>query len=302
MGPPQRRGYVLLTTLWMLVALSAVAAATALVARRALAAAANRTAFIRAGWVAEGCASAAMSGLERALAEAGDPARTWESLDSLAESYSSPNCFVAVRPVGLSLNVNTASEADLIRFARAMRLDPARADSLAAAILDWRDADSIPRPAGTEATWYRAAGRLGPRNAPFQSPRELLLVRGAKWLPGIDTLLSPENDPVLLTRAPEAVIAGLPHLPAEAVGAILAARRSERHLDLAAIAQRLNPPVRTTLLANLPALSALTTSAPAAWILECKGFSGAPPRQARLRLRVSRDGARLAVLRREIWP
>jgi DNA uptake protein ComE-like DNA-binding protein len=50
---------------------------------------------------------------------------------------------------------------------------------VAAAIADWRDPDSLPGPGGAEADFYTSRNPPGlPRNGPFQTIRELLMVRG----------------------------------------------------------------------------------------------------------------------------
>jgi general secretion pathway protein K len=53
------------------------------------------------------------------------------------------------------------------------------ARSMAARVIDWRDADDIAEPGGAEEADYRAAGlRYGPRNGPFQTVEELRRVLG----------------------------------------------------------------------------------------------------------------------------
>lgn len=70
------------------------------------------------------------------------------------------------------LNLNSAS------FEQVSNLDRMTPD-VAAAIIDWRDEDNQPSPGGAESDYYAS---LRPpyltRNAPFQTIRELLLVRG----------------------------------------------------------------------------------------------------------------------------
>jgi general secretion pathway protein K len=69
------------------------------------------------------------------------------------------------------IDINKADYATLVRLTG----DP----SVAAAILDWRDLGNMPTPEGAEEEYY---GSLPypylPRNASFQTPGELLLVRG----------------------------------------------------------------------------------------------------------------------------
>ena len=49
---------------------------------------------------------------------------------------------------------------------------------LAAAIIDWRDADELPRPDGAESLYYRRAHLPLPRNGPIETLGELTRVRG----------------------------------------------------------------------------------------------------------------------------
>lgn len=70
------------------------------------------------------------------------------------------------------LNVNTASQDQLTN------LDQLTPD-IAASIIDWRDADNQVTPGGAEADYYNALQPpYQPRNGPFQTVRELLMVKG----------------------------------------------------------------------------------------------------------------------------
>jgi DNA uptake protein ComE-like DNA-binding protein len=92
------------------------------------------------------------------------------------------------------LNVTHAPAEEL---AKLVNMTP----EIVAAILDWRDGDNVATPGGAEAEYYMSLPRpLVPRNAPFQSTRELLMVRGItrELFMGEDTnqngLLDPEED------------------------------------------------------------------------------------------------------------
>lgn len=301
--PVHRRGYVLLVVMWSLVAMAAVAAIALRVAREAVATAVNRVALTRAQWLAEGCAASVTAQLEDVLRQSSDMQGTWAALDSAPVRVPEP-CHVEMRPAGMTLDVNRVAETQLMRFALALDIGVARAESLAAAILDWRDADSLPHGAGAEAEWYRKEGRLTPRNGPFEASEEILLVRGAESVPGIGSLLAVEGDPVLLTRARLPVLAGLPHLGSEGVLAVLAARQQKHFPDLATLAEHMGPSARAEFLAALPELRAVTASVPAAWTLHAsaRDVRAAPNVLSAVDLRVALDGTRLAILRRRSWP
>jgi DNA uptake protein ComE-like DNA-binding protein len=70
------------------------------------------------------------------------------------------------------LNLNTASTNELIKI-------PAMTSDVVAAILDWRDQDSAVTPGGAETEFYaNQSPPTLPRNGPFLTLRELLMVRG----------------------------------------------------------------------------------------------------------------------------
>lgn len=83
-----------------------------------------------------------------------------------------------VIPESAYLSLNAAS-AELLQQLIADLDGEADAQSIAAAIVDWRDPDNIAQPDGAEAEDYEALG-LGyaPRDGPFQSVQELARVRG----------------------------------------------------------------------------------------------------------------------------
>ncbi len=70
------------------------------------------------------------------------------------------------------LNVNTASAEELDRL-------PGIEPDVAAALVDWRDRDDEPSPQGAEQEYYSSLDRpYAVRNGPFETLRELLMVRG----------------------------------------------------------------------------------------------------------------------------
>lgn len=70
------------------------------------------------------------------------------------------------------LNLNTADNEALMKLKE-------MSAPIAAAIADWRDGDNAPSPGGAEAEYYLALQPpYLPRNGPFQTVRELLMVKG----------------------------------------------------------------------------------------------------------------------------
>ncbi|MBN1510863.1 MAG: general secretion pathway protein GspK [Phycisphaerae bacterium] len=99
------------------------------------------------------------------------------------------------------LNINTASR-DQLRTLIAQVFPEAPVEEMADALMDWRDEDDAPGEHGAESAYYATLDPpYRPKNAPFDTVEELLMVRGftAQILYGEDYdrngLLSPnEND------------------------------------------------------------------------------------------------------------
>jgi general secretion pathway protein K len=300
------RGFALVAVLWVVVAVGALALVARLAARDAVASTGNRVELARARWEAEGCAERARAAIDRALDAArteGPYGPTWPGIDRVvAESPLTAGCAVGLEPVGATLDANRAEAETLRRLFEAAGAGAARADSLADALLDWRDADDQPRPLGAERAWYAGERRPGPRNAPFADPLELRRVRGMDRLPGADTLLGVEPGRVALNHAPAAVLGALPGLSAEAAARLIEMRqRGELLPELSALEGRLSPAGREAMLRSFPALSAATTTQPDAWVLVSRVSRGTPAVTAVIELKLVRAGARAAVVRERTW-
>lgn len=211
-----RRGFALITALWVVAALGAlltVGIAPLVVDRQA---SENRILLRRAQWAALACL-AVVQGRYRPGAES-------PAIDSL-DLGQGAWCATADLDPSRRLNVNSADSVALARV-----LDP----GLAAAILDWRDGDDLPRAAGAEAEWYGAQRRPLPRNGPFASAAELLLVRGFEeaTLESVERLLTVRGDGRIdPNHAPSEVIGGLSVLPAAAVSRLARIRQGGTRLD-----------------------------------------------------------------------
>lgn len=197
-----RRGVALMAVIWLLALLSVLAAAALLEGRTFVRAAANRLALQAAHWAATSCVSWARS----------QPA--WSRpyrVDSIAVS-GRQWCTVESAPAGLAINVNLAS-AQMVRAYLGN-------ESLANALLDWRDADNSTRPLGAERNWYQAAGRVGPRNGPLAAVEELSLIRGWERIPGMElrTRFTVTGEGTVSVRyAPVDLLAAIEAFPLEAL-------------------------------------------------------------------------------------
>jgi general secretion pathway protein K len=80
------------------------------------------------------------------------------------------------------VNINSADEATLVRLFIANAVEEDVANALAAAFLDWTDADELVRPNGAEESEYTSAGyQVGPANREFIMVEEVLQVIGLPW-------------------------------------------------------------------------------------------------------------------------
>jgi general secretion pathway protein K len=304
----RRGGFALISVLWILVGVSAVAMAGSLAAREAVASARNRADLADAAWRAEGCLERARAAMWQALKAARNQAPgsgAWDGMDrTVRESplLSASGCVVEMIAAGAALDVNAAPDDAIHRALAAHGVPAARADSLVDALADWRDADSVPRPRGAERGWYRAQGRRAPRDGPLADARELALVRGFDAVPGIEALLSTEPGRVPLGHAPAAVLASLPGFTPEAVARVVDMRsRGEAVTDLSAFPGRLSPGAREVLLRRFTEFVGAAATEPEAWIVRARTGVGTPPAVSVVEVRLVRAGARAAVVRRKTW-
>jgi len=300
----RRDGFVLLAVLWVLMGAATLGLLLTLTSRDAQGTAANRIAFARARWRAEACVERARASVEEKVGEEGLSDSVWTKLDRLIVGVPlTSGCRLSVVPVGVTLDVNAATEEQLRRVFLTARLSPGAADSLAAGILDWRDADDDARAAGAERDWYERAGRIAPRDGDLASLAEITTVKGAEAVPHIELLLGVEPGRILLARAPPAVLAALAGM-STSVLAVVEQRRAggDSALDLQRLVAIAPAEARDALLASLPALTALVTGTPDAWVIASEATEGQPAVTSRLEVRVVRSGRRLAILRRRSDP
>jgi general secretion pathway protein K len=177
MSDKSEEGIALIAVLWMLALLSLVAATLSLETRSSTSIARN---------TAENAAAraAADAGIQRAILDLQTRAPTNTRIfltDGTLYAWQFANCrvHISIRDEASKIDLNTAPEALLAALFAAVGVNRGKAQSLAAAIADFRDADNMPRPQGAEGAEYRAAGLAwGPKNAPFQTVEELQQVLG----------------------------------------------------------------------------------------------------------------------------
>jgi len=241
-----RRGVALMAALWLVVAIAAVAVQFSIEAheRRRIGILASERGIQRAA--AMGAMAVIESRLEYALRvaptgnnisqlRAADP---WLDADSM---YSGPvmvdsmQVDVEVHDLGEKLNINIANETELQTFFSFLLTDYSKATELAQCIMDWRDADSIPRPSGAERDQYIKAERLAlPTNGPFRDVEQLQDVMGmtseiyAKAAPYLTTR---GNGQINLNTAPVPVLRSLPGMTDATLNQILQLRSQGRRID-----------------------------------------------------------------------
>lgn len=292
-----RRGFALLAVLWLTAALSVIAGSALAVARTGLEASRNRIVLEREAWAREACIELLLgrwAGMDAAWGTAERIHRLEPQLDSvdLGEGLW---CSVRLDDPSARLNLNSADRDQLLTLLGS--------DSLADAILDWRDGDQVVRAHGVEGNWYRAHRRVEPGNRPFASVDELHLVHGfehadADWLSARLTVLG--QGPINLNAAkPEVIQAAL--RPPEEVLALINRRRAVG-LTISSLDELLSlasPIARRDLSARYQELMLRVSFAPTRLIAVATGHVATSPLSASATLTVVPLPERLAVIRRE---
>jgi general secretion pathway protein K len=242
-----RRGFALLTALWLIVAISTVALEFSLQAQERRKTAINISERAQAFAAAEAGIATTRARLGRlatsvAAGQTGsgvggetdqtDPLRWADSLftDSIVLGPGAGSVSVIVRDVGAFLNPNEMSEQRWIAFLTAAGVDYGVAEQIAQSIFDWMDPDPDPRGRGAERDDYIRAGRLAlPSNKLFTSVEELRDVMGmtpeiyARIAPYFSLLASGQ---INVNKADPLVLRSLPGMTDEIVAAILNQRYS----------------------------------------------------------------------------
>lgn len=294
-----RAGYVLLAMLWICAGIGALTWLISVSAREAIATSRNRMALTAGAWQAQACLAIGREKLRGALAR--QMPDVWQHVDGVlreTEGAMPAGCTLSARAVGARLDVNHADESTLARVLHAAGFPQGRADSAAAALTDWTDADNQTRPGGAERDWYLARGREPPSNSPFVDRRELRRVRDLEDFARLDSIVDVEAGPMALNVAPRELLSLLPGFTDRTVREILDARaRGEGVTSFHQVSQWLDPR-EPEASAKLPGLVVLS---PDMWIVTVRSTAGAPPVTTVLEVRLAHGNGTTFVARRRSW-
>jgi general secretion pathway protein K len=280
-----RSGFALLAVLWVLTALTVLAGAGFAVARTGSLTTRNRVLLARAGWAREAC-------VEILLARYAQDAaiRRLDPVDLGRGTW----CAATLDDPAAKLNLNLADRDALMTALLAVSHRPS-ADSLADALLDWRDPDTITRPYDPEDA--------GDRNGPLADVAELLYIRGfdSSVVARLSAFLTTRGTGVInVNAAPREVLTTLPGMTEEAMLALLERRTSGRPIQSAdELAALVSKSARSALLANYPEFVRAATFAPAQLVARVEGGVRGTAIVARATLTLVPVPGRLAVIRRE---
>ncbi|HLT44719.1 MAG TPA: type II secretion system minor pseudopilin GspK [Luteimonas sp.] len=169
-------GAALVLVLWLVALLAALIGAFAMTAQTEYLRGRTLGASLVAG-------QAARAGLEYATTRVSHPdLRLQWAPDGRPYAWSFAGAEVEIRIVDESgkFELNAADAASLSTLMRVLGAEPAQADAVAAAIVDWRDGDDLTQPqGGAEDPQYAAAGLpWGAKDAPFETVAEVEQVLG----------------------------------------------------------------------------------------------------------------------------
>jgi len=175
------QGAALLAVLWLAAALSAIAFTLANTVRGEIERSSTDADGLKAYYLAEGAIDRTLVYIQSGPAFAGPDGKPLFQIDvtrALNLNYPTGVAHLDYIPENSKLNVNLAPPIELARLLTALGVDPARAESITAGIVDWRGGT----PGGSFSQFDQYYMSLTPsfqaRHASVQEIEELLLVRG----------------------------------------------------------------------------------------------------------------------------
>jgi general secretion pathway protein K len=235
-----RRGVALITAIWLVVAIAAVALQFSIDAKERRSLGLNAADRGKQRALAGGALKLVQAKLDYALRtiptgrgntsmlQSSDP---WLGVDSLYSGMyqvDSQDVFVKATDLGAKLNINDLSEDELKTFFGYILNDYVLADALAQCVMDWTQVGDMPRIHGAKKDDYIKAGLLAlPTYAPFRDITELQFVKG--MTPDIYAEVSPYlttlgSGLVNLNAAPAQVLKALPGMTDQMLTTILGLR------------------------------------------------------------------------------
>lgn len=297
--PSPRRGFALMTVLWVLTVAALIAATAAARGRAAVSATRNRAELERAHWAALTCASEMRASIDDALSAPTSPierADAWRMLRQAVPDAHTENCSASLEAAGTRLDVNSASSEMLDSLFTNLGYGD-ESHAMSAALVDWRDSDDVALPDGAEGEWYASQHRTLPRNGPIVDLRELRRVRGFENANGLDSALSVDAGRVSLATASVPVLMAVPGIPGEVADVLVARRDAGTPVrDILAVLPDVSSPSALTIETHYSEIVRLTTADPEAWILRARGWSGEPRNLALIAWRLVRADNRAVVV------
>jgi type II secretory pathway component PulK len=239
------RGMVLITILWIVLVIAFISFSLAAAARIELTASEDSFDSDRAFFMAKTAAEAMFRNLQKPGSMIGSPVVRED--DAWVFPFESGEARVRYESNSNLIDINAASDELLASMFDSLGLEQTLRNQLVDCILDWRDIDDVPSLNGAEINDYGQViigDRRLPRNGPFQSLDELLLVkhmtpeifygrvefdqttRNYRRIPGVRDLitLSSGIKQINVNDASKAVLAALPKITAGSVEKIVAER------------------------------------------------------------------------------
>lgn len=282
-----RRGFVLVAVLWVIVLGSALALEVHATVRADQRAAANARASARAKWAARGALARAENALRARLA-----AQSATGAPPVADTLLVPALAYRLEEIGIRATVtdararvqlNLAGEGPLRELFTATGVSPERAREMAIAIIRWRLAHAPPfEPAAEDST---ETLRLPPRGA-FAAVAELREVPGigfGEYARVAPYLTVASDGRINLNAAPVPVLRTLPGIGLEGAEAIVRRRARAPFLSPYEIAEALPRHQREPLVEQMAAFLAAVAFTPA----QAELVAWAEPEGSPVRARIS---------------
>ena len=174
------RGGALLAVLWLTAALSAIAFSLATTIRAETDRVSTNSDGVRAYYLAAGSVERAvtwMSWTGQSNPD-GSPKYFAPGMPGFRYSYPTGEVFVELIPEASKLNVNTATREDLLRLVLVVGAEPGRAETIAAAIIDWRTPINPQQGGAFDQVYLSRSQSFRAPHASFEEIEELALVQG----------------------------------------------------------------------------------------------------------------------------